>query len=386
MSNNNRRPGPSVFVIGLRGFPNVQGGVETHAEKLYPIICAKGFRVICATRSRFHEKKIREWRGVEFRRIWSPASQYLEAIVHSCIAVFWAAVTRPDIVHIHAIGPSLVVPLARLLGLRVVVTHHGPDYDREKWNSFARNVLRLGEWAGMRFANRRIVISDVIAGIVRERHGRTAVVIPNGVSIPDLDAPSAIIREYGLEPGKYVLLVSRFVPEKRHLDLIEAFGKAGISGWKLALVGGADHPTAYEKKLRARVATTDKVVLTGFIGGQRLQALYQYGGMYVLPSSHEGLPISLLEALSFGLPCLASAIPANLAVGLDRENYFPLGDVDSLSTRIRQTAAEQWSADDRDRVRAWVKERYDWNKIAEKTCDVYLDLLRGHRGVEMANK
>ena len=359
----------TVLVLGLRGFPNVPGGVETHAENLYPIIASMGIRVICTTRSPYHDQE--NWSGVEFLRIWAPRSKFLEAILHSILAVLRAAFIRPDVVHIHAVGPSLVVPLARLLGLKVVVTHHGPDYDREKWNAVAKGILRFGEWSGMKFSNERIVISPVIADLVRERYGVESTIIPNGVRLPTLDAGTSALDQFGLQSGQYVLLVSRFVPEKRHLDLIEAFERAAVAGLKLALVGDADHPDDYEKSLKERAASNPDVVLTGFLGGKELETVFQHACVFVLPSSHEGLPISLLEALSYGLPCVASGIAANRSVGLDEQAYFELGDIEQLAEKITAVSNASWSDADRDKIRQWVSETYDWNRIARQTTDVY---------------
>lgn len=356
-------------MAGLRGFPNVQGGVETHAENLYPLVANKGVGVICAARSPYHNQQ--EWSGVRFLRIWAPRSKFLEAIVHSILAVIRAAFLRPDVVHIHAVGPSLVVPLARLCGLRVVVTHHGPDYDREKWNAIAKSALRLGEWCGMKFANERIVISSVIADLVRERYGADSNIIPNGVPLPVLGSGTESLERFGLESGKYVLLVSRFVPEKRHIDLIDAFERAACPGLKLALVGDADHPDDYERSLKERAAANPDIVLTGFIKGDDLKAVFEHAGLFVLPSSHEGLPISLLEALSFGLPCVASGIPANRAVGLPEDAYFELGNIDQLAKKVTAVSKQAWSDGERARIREWVAENYDWNRIAGQTVEVY---------------
>ena len=202
-----------------------------------------------------------------------------------------------------------MTPLARLLGLRVVVTHHGPDYDREKWNEFAKRVLRLGEWMGMRFSNRRIAISKTIQRIIADRHGRDAALIPNGVDLPDLPNTCTKARELGLVPGCYVLQVSRFVREKRQLDLIRAFGKAAPAGWKLALVGSIDRDDGYTREVLRAADDNPNVVLTGFQQGLGLHELFGHAGVFVLPSSHEGLPIALLEALSFGLPVLRATSP-----------------------------------------------------------------------------
>jgi glycosyltransferase involved in cell wall biosynthesis len=300
----------------------------------------------------------------------------LEAIVHSFLGVLVAAVHRPDILHIQAIGPALVTPLARLQGLKVVVTHHGPDYDRQKWGGFARWVLRTGERWGMRWSNARIVISEVIRALVRDKHGVESTLIPNGVVLPELPAGRSTLDAFGLEPGRYVVLVSRLVPEKRHLDLIAAFVQAQLSGWKLAIVGASDHPDAYVRSVLDAAEKTPGVVCTGFQSGEVLAELFGQAGMFVLPSSHEGLPIALLEALSYGLPVLASDIRANREVGLPDEHYFPLGDVAALAGRLRELAARPLTADDREARRQWVSERYDWRKIAGQTLEVYRSVLK----------
>lgn len=206
-----------VSVLGLRGFPNVQGGVETHAEHLFPLLRELGCEVEVIVRAPYvPADRGKEWKGVRFHRLWAPRSKRLEAIVHTFLGVLYAAIRRPDVLHIQAIGPALLVPLARLLGLRVVVTNHGPDYDRQKWGRFAKWVLRTGERWGMRFASGRIVISKTIQSMVREKYGLESELIPNGVELPDLAITQAALDQFALEPRRYVLMVSRLVPEKRH--------------------------------------------------------------------------------------------------------------------------------------------------------------------------
>lgn len=365
-----------VMMLGLRGFPGVQGGVETHAEHLCPLLVERGCDVTVLARAPYQLPQTGpEWRGVHFVSLWAPQSKGLEAILHSVLGVLYAAGKRPDILHIQAIGPAIVTLPARLLGLRVVVTHHGPDYDRQKWGRFARFALRTGERFGMRWSNGRIVISQVIADIVRRAHGRDSALIPNGVRLPQLPAATDLLAPFGLEAGKYVLLVSRLVPEKRHLDLIDAFSQAGLAGWKLAIVGASDHPDAYVRQVLERAGQSPDIVCTGLQTGAALAQLYGHAGLFVLPSSHEGLPIALLEALSYGLPVLASDIPANLAVGLPADHYFPLGDSAALARRLRQAAAGPFDAALVEERRAWVSSRFDWRVIAEETIKVYRDAL-----------
>lgn len=360
-----------VMVLGLRGFPDVQGGVEKHAEHLYPLLVQLGCRVDVIVRSSYVTASRRSWQGIRYRRLWAPKLKGIEALFHSLSGVIYAGIVRPDILHIHAIGPAIVTPLARMLGLKVVVTHHGPDYDREKWGVFAGWLLRLGEAWGMRYSNRRIVISNVIRELVKKKYKIESNVIPNGIVPPVIPGSDKILQKYNLDKGRYVLMVSRFVPEKRHLDLINAFKSSALDGWKLVLVGEADHPDKYSEMVIGEAKRTPNVILTGFQTGLALQELYAHAGLFVLPSSHEGLPIVMLEALSYGIPVVASDIPANLEIGLPTESYFKLGDVAGLADTLTFFAGgaghNQKLVSDYGRLLV----RYNWTKIAGDTIQVY---------------
>lgn len=363
-----------VMVLGLRGFPGVQGGIETHAEHLYPRLRDLGCDVEVVVRSPYWSKTLAAGpmvEGIRFRPLWCPRINGIEAFFHTFAGVLYAAATRPDVLHIHAIGPALFTPLAKLLGLRVVMTHHGPDYDREKWNRIAKGVLKAGERLGVRYADARIVISDVIGNIVRNKYGRDAVRIPNGVEIPHRRQSAGTLERFGLEAGRYVLNVSRLVPEKRHLDLIRAFSEARLDGWKLALVGDLDADTPYIRNVVGAARQSTGVVLTGFQTGPALGELFANAGLFALPSTHEGLPIALLEALSYGLPAIASDIPANKEVELPPEQYFHAGDVADFSACLARIAGCKRPADYGRRLRSRVKERYDWDRIARETLNVY---------------
>ena len=371
-----------VIWVGLRGIPGVQGGVETHAEHLAPRLQALGCEVTVIGRKGYAPAEAgSRWRGVHLRTLWTPRHKHLEAVVHTGLAVLDAAWRqRPDVLHIQAIGPALWAPLARLLGLKVVVTHHGADYERQKWGMLARTALRLGEALGARTAHGVIAISEGIAGALRRDHGCRAAVIPNGVTLPALPAPAmGALAPFGLRPGRYVLLVSRLVPEKRHRDLLNAFERAGLAdqGWQLALVGGADHQDAYARSVIEAAQRTPGVVATGFQQGPSLQALYAHAGLFVLPSSHEGLPIALLEALSWGLPVRVSDIPAHRELALPAQAYFRCGDVDHLAQGLREAAAEPTDDPATRRARAAaVARRYDWDQAAAATLALYERVAR----------
>lgn len=365
------------MVLGLRGFPNVQGGIETHAENLYPLLADQGFDIEVIVRSSYMPLVVQEHpSGIKFKRLWSPRSRGLEAIVHTFLGILYAGWRRPDVLHIHSIGPALLSPFARLLGLRVVMTHHGQDYQREKWGAVARGVLRLGEYAGVRFANGRIAVSQAIADAVLDRYRSSCVVIRNGVKTPDIPRTTTTLKSLNLQPGAYVLMVGRLVPEKRHLDLIEAFRRAALPGWKLVLVGGADHPDAFTCRLEQVVKDTPDALAAGVRTGGALGELYANAGLFVLPSSHEGLPIVLLEAMSFGLSCLASDIPPNREVGLPDDSYFAVGDVAGLAAKLRERSSVIPTSAHREALRRSLQSRFDWRTKAEQTATVLRAAMR----------
>lgn len=369
-----------VTWVGLRGLPGVQGGVETHAEQLCPRLRALGCEVTVLSRTPYQPAQMgSSWQGVQLRRLWAPRHKHLEAVVHTFIAIVHAGlVSRPDVLHIQAIGPAVWTLWARLLGLRVVVTHHGADYERQKWGGLARWVLRQGEALAARWAHELIVISRTIQTDVRARYGRQGRYIPNGLTPPSAPANPALLKPFGLQPGRYMLLVSRLVPEKRHLDLIQAFARARAAGlpeaWRLALVGAADHADAYAQQVSDAARGTPGVVMTGFQSGERLQALIAHAGLFVLPSSHEGLPIALLEALSWGILPLASDIAPHRELQLPQDSYFPLGDVEMLCERLLQLARRVEQQDgpaERQERRHQAAQRFDWDESARLTADVY---------------
>lgn len=370
-----RRKG-RVTMLGLRGIPDVQGGVEKHVEMLAGRLAAQGWEVEVVGRSPYLSGRgAREWNGVRVVPLWAPQRAALEALVHTFLGVCRAAVRRPDILHIHAVGPALMVPLARLLGLKVAVTHHGYDYDRQKWGRLARAALKLGERFGMRWSHGRIAVSGDIARTMDARHGVAVDFVPNGVAVAPGDARTGILGELGLAPRRYILLAARFVPEKRQTDLIRAFVRLGDPRFRLVLAGDAEFDSAYAREAKKLAADTPGVVLAGFQSGGRLAELFANAALFVLPSSHEGMPIALLEAMAYGLPVLASDIVANKEIGLPEGDYFPLGDTGALAAAMAEKLAALPGEDEMRRRAREVEAAYSWSGIARRTEAVYEAVL-----------
>jgi glycosyltransferase involved in cell wall biosynthesis len=224
----------------------------------------------------------------------------------------------------------------------------------------------------MRYAHGRIVVSEGLADLVRSRYGVRAHVISNGAPRVLRTTSMGALEELGLEAGRYALCVARLDRVKRQLDLIDAFERAGLPGWKLVLVGTLDHADEYTRRIVTRAERDSRVVLAGFRQGRALRELFSHCGVFVLPSSLEGQPIALLEALSYGVPVLASDLPENRALPIRPESLFAVGDADAIATLLRRTASGEHAAE---QMQGAYKERYSWRRAAKLTRRVYERVL-----------
>jgi glycosyltransferase involved in cell wall biosynthesis len=381
-----RRHALRVTMLGIRGFPNVQGGAEKHAESLACALAALGCDVEAIVRSGYVAKEqSTRWRDVKLSRLWAPRVTGVEAFVHTFLGVLRAAFTRPDILHIHAIGPAFFTPLARALGLRVVVTCHSRNYEHKKWSRFGRTILRLGERAGMRFANGRIAVSDGLAKTLMRTYGMPVTAIPNGIDRPHRIRSTENLQAFGLSPSRYVLMVARIDDDKRQLDLISAFARLLIPDWKLALVGAADHANTYAREVADAARATPGIALLGHQTGAALAELYANAGCFVLPSRFEGQPIAVLEAASYGLPVILSDIAAHREIAIPRARYFAVGDVADLVALLADICAAPAAARLNAVECSGLMAKHDWHTIAQRTLAVYCDALSASNRGDLAD-
>ncbi|WP_241523918.1 glycosyltransferase family 4 protein [Oceaniglobus indicus] len=364
-----------VAVIGLRGIPDVMGGIETHCSQLLPRLLSQvptGELEITVLARKGYVAERATFDGVSQIPLWAPRRAALETIVHTFIALFYARfVLHASIVHLHAIGPGLLAPLARLLRFRLLFTHHGEDYRRQKWGRGSRLALQLGEVLAMRFAHQVITVSKASETRLRRRFADRAqriVHIPNGLTRTSANpASDRLLRRFTLVRGCYVVSVGRLVPEKAQDLLIAAFRQAGLGrarpACKLLIIGASDHDSAYARRIEAEAATDETIILTGRQPRDVILSLNHAAGLFVLPSTHEGLSIAALEAISVGAPVLFSDIEENRFLGLPERNYFPTGSVDGLSRKLGQDFRTFAVPGDFD------LDVYDWNRIARLTLE-----------------
>lgn len=354
-----------ICAIGLRGIPDVMGGIESHCQQLYPRMVEKGDSVVVIARSPYVSRKKYTYKGAEVVSVWTLKHKFLETFMHTFFAILYARIfVHPDVVHLHAIGPALFTPFARLLGMKVVVTHHGADYDRQKWNGLAKFILKSGEKMGVLFSNKMFVVGKTLTNRLKKQFPNQAEKIhyvPNGM-LPsftgDISA-SALPKELPISSQEYILTVGRLVPEKGFHDLVTAY-KSSNSHLKLVIVGQADHQDEYASSLVKQA--NDNIIFAGRRSGDELKALYKHAKVFVLPSYHEGLPIVALEAISAGTPVILSDILPNKDIEAPRDSYFEVGVTSALADKLTNLDSLDLELDQNTFLYI-----FNWDRIAENT-------------------
>jgi len=382
-----------IAVIGTKGIPARFGGIERHCEELYPRLAARGHDVTIFVRDWFTPFR-GLYKGVYLRGAPTLNRKGLDAFMHTAAASLISLRGDYDIVHYHAIGPSLFSFIPKVRGMKTVATVHALDWQRAKWGAGAREVLKAGEWASAHFPQRTIVVSRDLQRYFRERYGREAVYIPNGVVPVEPPRSAKLIKDFGIEPGHYILFLGRLVPEKGCHDLIAAYLDSGID-LPLVVAGGSSHSDKYAWELKrmaeagARADGTaggspgpaaGRVIFTGNVEGELLTQLSGHAGLFVLPSMLEGLPIVVLEMLSLGVPVLASDIGPSREV-LDDGRFGALyraGDQADLKEKLLESLEKLGELKEKAEAgRMHVQTANDWEKIAEETERVYTEALAG---------
>jgi glycosyltransferase involved in cell wall biosynthesis len=367
-----------VVAFGLRRLDGVEGGIETHARQLYPRLAAAGHAVTVLTRPQRGSAPPAAAAPAptptptptppECRTLtlWAPHNAALETLVHSVLCTAYCLWTRPDVVHIHAIGPAICTWVLKAAGLRVVLTHHGRDYDAEKWSPLVRAMLRLAERVGVRCADEVICVSDALRRDIAERFAVNAHTLHNGVSpVPRLPPAPPLS---GLVPGSYVLMVGRMTAHKRVLDVLEAMDCAALHDTTVVVCGALSGPDPNVAAVRARAARQRNVRLAGFVQPRDLPWLYANALCTVMASSYEGMPFAVLEALGAGSTVLLSDIPAHRELGLPARRYFPVADVARIRALLERLRREPWRGPQPARP---LDSRFDWSAIAHATGAVY---------------
>lgn len=368
-----------IAMIGHKRIPSREGGIEIVVAELSKRMAAQGHDVTAYNRKSEHiagkdfeqSEKIKQWQGVKIKWVKTPDSSKLNAIVYSFFATLRAVFSRFDIIHFHAEGPASMVILARLFRKRSVVTIHGLDWQRSKWGGFATKFLKFGERTAAKYADEIIVLSKNVQDYFIKVYDRETVFIPNGISKPDNYEPEIIKNKYGLDKDGYILFLGRLVPEKGVHYLIEAYKELDTDK-KLVIAGGSSHTKEYESELKALANGNENIIFTGFIQGKELDELYSNAYIYCLPSDLEGMPISLLEAMSYGNCCLTSNIAECSEVCGENAVYFEQGNVQSLKSTLEELLKnEERVSKLKNAAARYILSRYNWDNVCDDTLKLY---------------
>ena len=368
-----------IAFIGQKGIPAIYGGVERHVEELAAELVKQGHEVLAYARDWYAPKNLSEHRGVKI--IFTPTvhTKHLDAVVHTFTSTLHAIFQKPDVIHYHGVGPSLLSWIPRLFApkIKVIATFHCIDRYHQKWGWFARLSLALGERAACLFPHRTIAVSRSIQSYCWNEYKKEAIYNPNGVR-PAEKTNATRLSEFELEPNKYILMVSRLVKHKGAHYLLSAWKNIRqqypelFAGHKLAIVGGSAFTDDYVKELKNAASGDQSVIFTDWQHGEPLEQLYANAKLLVHPSENEGLPLTVLQAMAHGRPVLVSDIPEHQELISDGRFWFLNGSVSSLAERLVELFKnENWMKEAGEKNRRLAEKNFDWKTIAEKTAAVY---------------
>lgn len=366
-----------VAVIGTRGIPATYGGIEKHCEDLYTLLSKMNYDITVYGRKYYLPEKINEYKSIKIKNLPIFNIKGFEAFVHSLISTVAACFSDANILHFHAQGPSIFTWIPRVLcpWKKVVFTCHGIDWQRDKWNLLARTVIQMGELASALFPHVKICVSGSLSEYYSQKYNVSTERIVNGVEIKEKVPAGKCCEKFNLIQGDYIMFVGRMVPEKAPDILIQAFKNIKTEK-KLLIVGGVAGTDKYYKHLKMLALDDDRVIFTDYLYGEDIQELYSNALCYISASKLEGLPITVLEAMSYGLPLVISDIPPHkeiMELNHKMGIIFKNNDVDSCKQAIEQILAKSPEKIDEMAENSInvVKEHFNWDNIAQLTHKAY---------------
>ena len=367
------KPKLRVAFIGGRGVISKYSGIESYYEEVGKRLVEMGHEVTVYCRNYF-TPPVQKHNGMKLVRLPTIRTKHLETVIHTTLSTAHAMTLKYDLVHYHALGPALFSLLPRFTGVKTAVTVQGLDWQRRKWGRIASSVLRLGERASVWLPNGTMVVSHALQSRYREVYGINAFNVPNGGVLRERLKPNKIL-EWGLEPGKYVLFLGRFSPEKGCHLLVDAFERIETDV-KLVMAGGSSYTDHYSRTLRSH--SSDRIRMLEWVSGETLDELLTNAMIFVLPSDLEGLSLALLDAMGAGLCVLTSDVPENREV-VDGAGYtFKRGDPEDLAARLRFLISNRTVREAAgNAAKRRIVEQYQWQKIAREIERAYLQIL-GH--------
>ncbi len=367
-----------IAMLGHKRIPSREGGIEVVVEELSLRIAKRNNEITCYNRKgshvagdKFNNKLVDEYKDVKLEYVITIDKKRLAAMSSSFFAAVRCAFGKYDIVHFHAEGPCAMLWIPKLFGKRCIATIHGLDWDRAKWGGFATRYIKFGEKVAVKYADEIIVLSENIKTYFKDIYGRETVFIPNGVNRPDIIPVSQIKEEFQINKDEYILYLGRIVPEKGVHYLINAYKKVKTDK-KLVIAGGVSDSSGYFDELKNLAKDDERIIFTGFVQGSLLKELYSNAYIYTLPSDLEGMPLSLLEAMSYGNCVLGSNIKEISEVVKDKAVVFEKSNIEDLREKMQYLidtpdVVKQY----KDNASEYICQKYNWDYITNQTLDLY---------------
>ncbi len=358
-----------IAMIGHKRIPGREGGIEVVVEELTTRIAESGHKVVAYNRKNKKVKKIKEYKGVKIINVTTIQKKSLDAVVYSFFASIRAAFCKYDVIHYHALGPSVFLLIPKLFRKKIVVTVHGLNYKTPKWKGLGAKFIKLGEKITAKYANEIIVLSKEQQKYFMDKYNRETVYIPNGTTLKPCLEANIIKEKYGLKKDKYTLFLSRIVPGKGIEHLIEAYKKINTD-IPLIIAGETSFVDDFYNSIVEKAREDERIKFIGFVSGDELSELYSNACLFVFPSEAEGMPMCLLEALSYNTPCLVSDIPENVEVGKEYVKTFKVADVEDLKDKLERCLKEKDKLFNKN-SREYIAREFNWDDVVEKTLNLY---------------
>lgn len=357
-----------IAMIGHKRIPGREGGIEVVVEELSTRMVKKGHKVTAYNRKKKSITPLKEIEGVRLVNIPTIENKNLDAVIYSFLATIKALFGGYDILHFHAIGPSAMVFIPKLFKKKTVVTVHGLNYKTPKWKGFGARYLKFAEKMVAKYADAVITLSKEQKNYFMEKYNREAIYIPNGTVVNEY-VDCDVLSNWQLKKNGFVLYLSRVVPGKGLENLIDAY-KQLETDLPLVIAGGSEYVSDFRERMEQKAEGDDRIHFIGHVGGSVVPALYSNARLFVFPSEAEGMPMCLLEAMSYNTPCLVSDIPENKEIGKKYVDYFEVSNTNDLLEKLRQAIKERKITESR----SYVLREYDWDVVVERTLGLYEDI------------
>lgn len=368
----------NIAMLGHKRIPSREGGVEIVVEELATRMVRDGNAVTCYNRNGHHVSgkefdtaETDNYKGVKLVTVPTVDKKGLAAMTASVSAAIKCSFGKYDIVHFHAEGPCAMIWLPKMFGKKCIATIHGLDHQRAKWGKLAGIYIMAGEKCAVKHADHIIVLSQGVKDYFKQTYNRDTVFIPNGVNRPTVLRADMITSEYNLKKDDYILFLGRLVPEKGVAYLIDAYNKLNTTK-KLVIAGGSSDTDEYTNLLKDKAKGNENIIFTGFVQGQILEELYSNAYIYCLPSDLEGMPLSLLEAMSYGNCCVTSDISECSEVVKDKAITFKKGNINDLAEKLQTLCDDSALTQSyKDSSADYICNKYNWDKITTETLNLY---------------